>query len=86
MVRPEHHPNMNPDETMHAQHENDDMQSGNGPDRDHPWDSGHGAPWLDEAQRMAERARDWVMDNPLAAVGVALTTGFLVGRIARRIG
>ena len=76
---------------MHATEDEDDMRqtddgSGNGPAREHPWGDHDGPAWLDDAQRMAQRARVWVIGNPFAAMGVALAAGFLVGRVARRIG
>jgi hypothetical protein len=38
---------------------------------------------LDLAQA-AEVARAWVTEHPLAALGLAVATGFLVGRLVRR--
>lgn len=35
------------------------------------------------ARELARRARDFVADNPFAALGIAVGTGFLVGRAMR---
>ena len=34
-------------------------------------------------RELAVRARDWIADNPFAALGIAVGTGFLVGRAMR---
>lgn len=36
------------------------------------------------AQERLEAARSWIRDNPLPALGIALTAGFVAGRIFRR--
>lgn len=59
--------------------------TGNGPAAEHPWGD-DGPAWLDDAGRMAERARAWAVSNPFAAIGIALAAGFMVGRVARRVG
>lgn len=35
------------------------------------------------ARELARRARDWVADNPFAALGVAVGSGFFLGRAMR---
>lgn len=35
------------------------------------------------ARELAHRAREWVAANPFAALGIAVGTGFLVGRAMR---
>ena len=35
------------------------------------------------ARELASRAREWVSGNPFAALGIAVGTGFLVGRAMR---
>lgn len=35
------------------------------------------------ARELASRARDWVVANPFAALGIAVGAGFLVGRAMR---
>lgn len=62
-----------------------DYGSGNGPAAEHPW-GGDGPAWLEDAGQMAARARAWAVSNPFAAIGIALAAGFMVGRIARRVG
>lgn len=34
-------------------------------------------------REIAEKARDWVVANPFAALGIAVGTGFLFGRAVR---
>jgi ElaB/YqjD/DUF883 family membrane-anchored ribosome-binding protein len=34
-------------------------------------------------RELAEKARDWVVANPIAALGIAVGTGFLFGRAVR---
>lgn len=34
-------------------------------------------------RELAEKARDWVVANPFAALGIAVGTGFLFGRAVR---
>jgi hypothetical protein len=34
-------------------------------------------------RELAEKARDWVVANPFAALGIAVGTGFLFGRAMR---
>jgi ElaB/YqjD/DUF883 family membrane-anchored ribosome-binding protein len=38
---------------------------------------------LDRARVLAGHAREWIADNPFAALGIAVGTGFLVGRAMR---
>ena len=64
-----------------AQAEQDSPPKGNGPgveieDRTRDWRA--------EAEVVGARVREFVMEHPLAAVGIALSAGFLVGRIVRR--
>lgn len=35
------------------------------------------------ARELASRARDWIVANPFAALGIAVGAGFLVGRAMR---
>lgn len=35
------------------------------------------------ARELARRAGDWIADNPFAALGIAVGSGFLVGRLMR---
>jgi ElaB/YqjD/DUF883 family membrane-anchored ribosome-binding protein len=37
----------------------------------------------DRARELALRARDWIADNPFAALGIAVGSGFLLGRAMR---
>jgi ElaB/YqjD/DUF883 family membrane-anchored ribosome-binding protein len=46
-------------------------------------DSGSAA-LLDKLQTVGEQVGEFVRERPLAAVGIALFAGFLIGRIARR--
>lgn len=36
-----------------------------------------------KARELAEKAREWVTENPLGALGIAVGTGFLFGRAMR---
>lgn len=38
----------------------------------------------DRASERIELARSWIQQNPLPALGIALATGFVIGRIVRR--
>ncbi len=38
----------------------------------------------DRAAERIEVARSWIRQNPLPALGIALATGFVIGRIMRR--
>lgn len=40
--------------------------------------------WRAEAETAGARVREFVTEHPLAAVGIALSAGFLVGRLMRR--
>ena len=40
--------------------------------------------WKQRAQEGLLAARAWVRENPLPAIGIAVATGFVVGRIFRR--
>lgn len=42
------------------------------------------AHWRDQALLRLEDARTWVRANPLPALGIAVATGFVVGRMVRR--
>lgn len=38
----------------------------------------------ESAERQIARARIWIRQNPLPALGIALASGFVVGRVLRR--
>jgi ElaB/YqjD/DUF883 family membrane-anchored ribosome-binding protein len=38
---------------------------------------------MNGARELAGRAREWIAGNPFAALGIAVGTGFLVGRAMR---
>jgi len=40
--------------------------------------------WQDVAQQQLAVVRTWVRQNPLPALGIALASGFVVGRMMRR--
>ena len=40
--------------------------------------------WKRRAQRRYAHARAWVRDHPVPAIGIAIATGFVAGRIFRR--
>lgn len=40
--------------------------------------------WRETAQDLSEQAREWVTTHPFAALGIAVATGFAVGRLVRR--
>lgn len=40
--------------------------------------------WRDIAEARMEQVRHWARANPIAAVGVALGAGFVIGRMFRR--
>lgn len=40
--------------------------------------------WQVRARQRYEHARAWVRENPLPAIGIAVATGFVAGRIFRR--
>lgn len=40
--------------------------------------------WRDIAEARMEQVRQWARANPIAAVGVALGAGFVIGRMFRR--
>lgn len=44
-----------------------------------------GRDWRRDAEVFTQRARVFVADNPLAALGIALAAGFVVGRIVRKV-
>lgn len=39
--------------------------------------------WRETAQQMGDQAREWVTTHPFAALGIAVATGFAVGRLVR---
>jgi len=49
-----------------------------------PYDSENAAAWQETAQEQLDKARKWVRSNPLPALGIALATGFVVGKVFRR--
>ena len=52
-----------------------------------PFEGPEGDSLADLKDRAAERielARSWIQENPLPALGIALATGFVIGRIVRR--
>lgn len=40
--------------------------------------------WRDVAEARMDQVREWARANPIAAVGIALGTGFVIGRMFRR--
>ncbi len=38
----------------------------------------------ERATEAIETTRAWIVENPAAAIGIAVGTGFLVGRVVRR--
>lgn len=44
-----------------------------------------GGDWRRDAEELGQRARVFVSENPLAALGIALAAGFVVGRIVRAV-
>jgi ElaB/YqjD/DUF883 family membrane-anchored ribosome-binding protein len=40
--------------------------------------------WMQRFSTASDRAQTFVTNNPLAAVGVAMATGFVIARIFRR--
>jgi ElaB/YqjD/DUF883 family membrane-anchored ribosome-binding protein len=64
----------------------DVTMEGGGPDRLRSGSNGEGVDLSElknNVRELAIRARDWIADNPFAALGIAVGTGFLVGRAMR---
>ena len=52
------------------------------PEQDHDDDEPR-EPLLDKLEDLGNRVTDFVVERPLAAVGIALAAGFLLGRLMR---
>lgn len=51
---------------------------------DEPRDIIPSTDWRALAEERLQLVRQWTKDNPVAALGIALGTGFVVGRMLRR--
>lgn len=70
------------DNGQHRTHSGDGRDRG--PERARFDDEGGISSYLsDDMMEAVQRARVWVIGNPFAALGIAVATGFVVGRVFR---